>query len=55
MLNPYIEAWELRELVLKKEIRPREAAEFFSRARRSLIRGSVYRKLDPSDRSRRIG
>ncbi|MGA6974876.1 MAG: amidase [Candidatus Binatus sp.] len=29
MLNPYIEAWELRELVLKKEIRPREVAEFF--------------------------
>ncbi len=29
MLNPYIEAHELRELVLKKEIRPREVAEFF--------------------------
>src|SRR5215469_8317331 len=29
MLNPYIEAWELRELVLKKEIKLREAAEFF--------------------------
>jgi amidase len=29
MLNPYIEAWELRELVLKKEVRPREVAEFF--------------------------
>ena len=29
MLNPYIEAWELRELVLKKELRPREVAEFF--------------------------
>jgi amidase len=29
MLNPYIEAWELREMVLKKEIRPREVAEFF--------------------------
>ena len=29
MLNPYIEATELRELVLKKEIRPREVAEFF--------------------------
>ncbi len=29
MLNPYIEAWELRELLLKKEIRPREVAEFF--------------------------
>jgi Asp-tRNA(Asn)/Glu-tRNA(Gln) amidotransferase A subunit family amidase len=29
MLNPYIEAWELRELILKKELRPREAAEFF--------------------------
>ena len=29
MLNPYIEAWELRELVLKREVRPREVAEFF--------------------------
>jgi len=29
MLNPYVEAWELRELVLKKEVRPREVAEFF--------------------------
>ncbi|MGO9451248.1 MAG: amidase [Candidatus Binataceae bacterium] len=29
MLNPYIEASELRELLLKKEIRPREVAEFF--------------------------
>src|SRR5271168_2860563 len=29
MLNPYIEAHELRALVLKKEIRPREVAEFF--------------------------
>ena len=29
MLNPYIEAWDLRELVLKKEVRPREVAEFF--------------------------
>jgi amidase len=29
MLNPYIEAVELRELVIKKEVRPREVAEFF--------------------------
>jgi amidase len=29
MLNPFIEAWELRELVRRKEIRPREVAEFF--------------------------
>jgi Asp-tRNA(Asn)/Glu-tRNA(Gln) amidotransferase A subunit family amidase len=29
MLNPYIEAHELRELVRKKEVRPREVAEFF--------------------------
>lgn len=29
MLNPFIEAWDLRELVRKKEIRPREVAEFF--------------------------
>ncbi len=29
MLNPYIGAHELRELVLRKEVRPREVAEFF--------------------------
>ncbi|HZO81886.1 MAG TPA: amidase [Candidatus Binataceae bacterium] len=29
MLNPYIEAVELRELVLRREVRPREVAEFF--------------------------
>jgi amidase len=29
MLNPYAGACELRELVLRKEIRPREVAEFF--------------------------
>lgn len=29
MLNPYIEGWELRELLRKREIRPREVAEFF--------------------------
>ena len=29
MLNPYIEAHELRELVRRKEVRPREVAEFF--------------------------
>ncbi len=29
MLNPYIEGWELRELMRKREIRPREVAEFF--------------------------
>ena len=29
MINPYIEAHELRELVRKKEVRPREVAEFF--------------------------
>ena len=29
MLNPYIEAHELRELVLKKEVKLREVAEFF--------------------------
>jgi amidase len=29
MLNPYIEAHELRELLLKKEVRPRDVAEFF--------------------------
>jgi Asp-tRNA(Asn)/Glu-tRNA(Gln) amidotransferase A subunit family amidase len=29
MLNPYIEACELRDLVLKREVRPREVADFF--------------------------
>jgi amidase len=29
MLNPFIEAWDLRELIRKKEVRPREVAEFF--------------------------
>lgn len=29
MLNPWIEAWELRDLVRKGEVRPREVAEFF--------------------------
>ena len=29
MLDPYIEGWELRELVRKREVRPREVAEFF--------------------------
>ncbi|HVN28640.1 MAG TPA: amidase, partial [Candidatus Binataceae bacterium] len=31
MLNPYIEAWQIRELIAKKELKPREAAEFFNR------------------------
>ncbi|MFZ0886944.1 MAG: amidase [Candidatus Binataceae bacterium] len=31
MLDPYIEAWQLRELILRKEVRPREVAEFFLR------------------------
>jgi Asp-tRNA(Asn)/Glu-tRNA(Gln) amidotransferase A subunit family amidase len=30
MLDPFIEAWDLRELVLKKEVKPREVAEFFN-------------------------
>ena len=29
MLDPYIGAYELRDLVLRKEVRPREIAEFF--------------------------
>ncbi|HYL59127.1 MAG TPA: amidase family protein, partial [Candidatus Acidoferrales bacterium] len=29
MLDPYIEAWRLRELVAKREVRPREVAELF--------------------------
>ena len=31
MLNPYIEAWQIRELIAKKELKPREVAEFFNR------------------------
>jgi amidase len=29
MFDPWIEGWKLRELILKNEVRPREAAEFF--------------------------
>lgn len=29
MLDPYIEAWRLRELVVKRQLRPREVAEFY--------------------------
>ena len=29
MLDPYIGAYELRELVIRKQVRPREVAEFF--------------------------
>jgi amidase/aspartyl-tRNA(Asn)/glutamyl-tRNA(Gln) amidotransferase subunit A len=29
LIDPFIEAWELRELVRKRELRPREVAEFF--------------------------
>ena len=29
MLNPYIEAWQLREMVVRKGARPKEVAEFF--------------------------
>ena len=31
MLNPYIEAWQLRDLIAKKEVKLREVAEFFNR------------------------
>jgi Asp-tRNA(Asn)/Glu-tRNA(Gln) amidotransferase A subunit family amidase len=31
MLNPYIEAWQLRELIAKKEVKLGEVAEFFNR------------------------
>jgi aspartyl-tRNA(Asn)/glutamyl-tRNA(Gln) amidotransferase subunit A len=30
MLNPYIEAWQLHDLIEKKEVKLREVAEFFS-------------------------
>ena len=29
MLQPWIEGWELRELIVARKVRPREAAEFF--------------------------
>ncbi len=29
MLDPFIEAWQLRDLLLKEDIRPREVAEFY--------------------------
>jgi amidase len=29
MIDPYIEGWEIRDLVRKRELRPREVAEFF--------------------------
>src|SRR5271163_331894 len=29
LIDPFIEAWDLRELVRKAELRPREVAEFF--------------------------
>ncbi|HLX37380.1 MAG TPA: amidase family protein, partial [Candidatus Binataceae bacterium] len=31
MLNPYTEAWQIRELIAKKELKLREVAEFFNR------------------------
>ena len=31
MLNPYIEAWQLRDLIAKKEVKLREVTEFFNR------------------------
>jgi amidase len=31
MLNPYIEAWQLRDLIAKKEVKLSEVAEFFNR------------------------
>jgi amidase len=31
MLSPYLEAWQIRELVEKKDVKPREIAEFFIR------------------------
>jgi len=29
MLDPFVEAWELREMVIARQIRPREVAQFF--------------------------
>ena len=28
-IDPYIEAWQLRDLVVRGELRPKEVAEFF--------------------------
>jgi amidase len=68
MLNPYIEASELRELLLKKELRPREVAEFFiarveqlnpklgafmtTTAERAIADADRIEKLSDSDRRR---
>ena len=43
MLDPFIEAWQLRDLVLKNEIRPREVAEFYlARIERANPKLGVY-------------
>jgi len=62
MLNPYIEATELRELVLKKEIRPREVAEFFIARTEKLnpklgafMTISAERALADADRIEKLG
>src|SRR5712692_12068834 len=62
MLNPYVEASELRDLVLKKEVRPREVAEFFlGRIEKLNSRLGAYmtvtaeRALADADRLEKIG
>jgi amidase len=61
MLDPYIEAWELRDLVIRKEIRAREAAEFFlERIERlnpqlnAFMTVTAERALEDADRLERI-
>ena len=61
MLNPWIEAWKLRELALNGEIRPREIADFFLRRIERLNPGlgafmtiTADRALEDADRLERI-
>jgi hypothetical protein len=46
MFDPWIEGWKLRELILKNEVRPREAAEFFLERIKRLTRGSAPLDLE---------
>jgi len=62
MLDPYIGAYELRELVRGKEVRPREVAEFFlARVERLNPRLGAFmtitgeRALADAERLERIG
>lgn len=61
MLNPWIEAWDLRQLALEGEVRPREIAEFFLRRIERLNPGlgafmtiTADRALEDAERLERI-